>query len=258
MKRFAVLLIILLVSLSSCKKEPKKIDYIWTGQERISHLVPVCIVWYKKVPPPTDSWRPYKTFNQNDANDMREIILQLLKPEEKEPNPNLITEDKLSLIFYNGFPEKLTVREVYFEIKDQTFIGPTGKNNKLGQILLAKQEVRKHFYRPYSELGAGHYNEDFYRIMVMCETNHMEELKKIQEKTERELLILYKGNAEPNERSRLKEEWWGKIELEFAKYPEAYPDLNEIRHFKEDWWGKIQEDANRSRENTDQNQPATN
>ena len=174
MKRFTVLLIILSVLIPSCKKEPPKIDYIWTGQERISHLVPVCIVWYKKVPPPTDAWMPYKSFNQNDANDMREIILQLLRPEEKEPNPNLRTEDRLSLIFYNGFPEKLTVREVYFEIKDQTFIGPTGKSHKLGQILLGRQEVNKHFYYPYSELDASYYREDFPRIM---------EILKSQEKT---------------------------------------------------------------------------
>jgi len=253
--KYLLMPMFLLLFLSSCDKKPQPVDYVWTGQGGISQLVPVCIVWYKKVPPPTDAWRPYKTFNQNDANDMREIILQLLRPEEEEPNLGCLrTNDKLSLIFYNGLPEKLTVREVYFEIKDQIFIGPTGKSNKLEQILLAKQEVRKHFYHSYSELDAGHYNEDFYRMMVIRETNHMEELEKIKEKAERALSLLYRESADSNKIRQLKEEWWKKIELEFAKYPKAYPDLNEIRRFKEDWWGKVEEDANRSRENTDQNQ----
>ena len=184
---------------------------------------------------------------------MREIILQLLRPEEKEPNPGLRTNDKLSMIFYNGLPEKLTVREVYFEIKDKTFVGPVGKSVKLAKILSERQEVRSLFYYPYLDLGPGYYSEDFPRIMDMYETNLLEELKRIREEAERGLLILYRENADPNEIRQLKKEWWEKTELEYTKH--SWADLNEIRRFKEDWWGKIEENINRSRKNTGQNRP---
>jgi len=162
---------LLLVFLTSCNYEAKKTDYIWTGQEYIRNLTPACIIWYKKVPPPIDAWRPYKAFSQTDANDMRQIVLGLARPEEKDPNPNIESKNKLSLIFYNGFPEKLTVREVYFEIKDQTFIGPLGKSDTIAKILLERQEVRSLFYYPYKDLGAGHYLDNFERILQINESN---------------------------------------------------------------------------------------
>jgi hypothetical protein len=178
----------------SCKKGSKKASYIWAGQTDrwdIARIVPVCIVWYKKVPQLIDAWRPYKAFSQTDANEMREIILQLLRPEEKEPNPGLRTNDKLSMIFYNGLPEKLTVREVYFEIKDKTFIGPVGKSDKLAKILLGRQEVRRSFYYPYKDLGSDHYLEHFYRILESQEVAQKQAEKwkaekeaEIQKKTE--------------------------------------------------------------------------
>jgi len=183
MKRFKFLLSLVLIFSSSCTKESTKVNYIWTGQERITHFVPVCIVWYKQLPWTENVWKPYKAFSQADAEQMREIILQLSKPERKEPNPNLKTKDKLSLIFYNGLPEKLTVREVYFEIKDKTFIGPVGKSDELAKILLERQEVRSLFYYPYDELGAGHYNDDFERILQINESNQkLAEKRKAEEK----------------------------------------------------------------------------
>jgi DNA-binding XRE family transcriptional regulator len=165
MKQLIIVFMSLLVLLTSCKKEPPETSYTWTGQEWIRSLVPVCIVWYKQLPWAETVWEPYKCFSQADANDMRNIILLLTKPEKKEPNPNLKTKNKLSLIFYNGFPEKLTVREVYFEMQDQTFIGPLGKSEKLAKILLRRQEVRRSFYYPYKDLGSDHYLEHFYRLL---------------------------------------------------------------------------------------------
>lgn len=165
MKRLLISLLMLLVLMASCKEEPKKFDYTWTGQEEIRHYVPACIIWYKQVPPPLDAWRPYEAFSQTDANDMRNIILLLISPEKKEPNPNIKSKDKLSLIFYNGFPEELTVREVYFGIQDKTFIGPTGKSGKLAKILLEKEKVRSFFYYPYKGLGPSHYLDRWERIL---------------------------------------------------------------------------------------------
>lgn len=170
MKRITIPLIILLYFLSSCSKKPPEINYNWTGQEEIRHLVPTCIVWYKQVPPPIDAWKPYKAFSQADANEMRNIILLLTKPEDKDPNPNLKAKDKLSLIFYNGFPEELTVREVYFEIQNQTFIGPTGKTERLAKILIEKGEVRSRFYQPYKNLDPTHYHDSWERVLKAQES----------------------------------------------------------------------------------------
>jgi len=167
MKRLLISLLMLLVLMASCKEEPKKFDYTWTGQEEkgIRYFVPVCIVWYKQLLRVDPVWKPYKCFSQTDANDMRNIILRLTSPEKKEPNPNIKSKDKLSLIFYNGFPEELTVREVYFEIQDKTFIGPTGKSGKLAKILLEKEKVRSRFYYPYKNLGPTHYLDRWERIL---------------------------------------------------------------------------------------------
>ncbi len=188
-KQIFVLLIIGMVFIpSSCKKEPGKVSYTWTGQKSegdIAGLVPVCIIWYKYVQPPTDAWEPYKSFNQNNASEMREIILHLLKPEEKEMNPNLKTKDKLSLIFYNGIPEKLTVREVYFRIEDKTFIGPRGKSGKIAKILSEQQEVRSLFYYPFSDIGVDHYGDYFERILQSREL-HQKRAEKLKAEKEAE------------------------------------------------------------------------
>ena len=182
MKWFKFLLSLVLLFSSSCTKESPKVNYIWTGQERIRHFVPVCIVWYKQLPWAPPVWKPHKCFSQTDANDMRNIILLLTEPEKKEPNPNIRTKDKLSLIFYNGFPEKLTVREVYFEIQNKTFIGPIGRSEKLAKILLKRQNVRSLFYYPYSDLGAGHYLDDFERILQIKESHQkLAERRKVEE-----------------------------------------------------------------------------
>lgn len=96
-----------------------------------------------------------------------------------------------------------------------------------------------------------------YKDLMKLRNEHGIETNKIRKKATRNLFILYEENAEPNQISQLKEEWWKDIESEFAKYPEEYPDINKIRRYKEDWWGVIEEDAKHSLENTDQNQPQT-
>ncbi|MHC4476156.1 MAG: hypothetical protein ACYTEL_10950 [Planctomycetota bacterium] len=183
MKRDGILLVSLLLFLSSCGRKLPQVRHTWTGQEEIRPLVPACIIWHKQVPPPIDAWKPYKSFSQADAEQMREIILLLVTPENRQANADLKTEDKLSLIFYNGFPEKLTVRQVYFKIQDETFTGPLGQSAKLAKILLDKQEVRPTFYYPYTELGAVHYLDSFPRIQKSLEFRQ----KQIEErKAERE------------------------------------------------------------------------
>jgi hypothetical protein len=94
-----------------------------------------------------------------------------------------------------------------------------------------------------------------YKDLKKLYNAHFIEMGKIRKKTERNLLILYSENAEPNEIGRLKDEWWEDIESEFAKYPKEYPDINKIRRYKEDWWGVIEEETKKSLEKADQNQP---
>jgi hypothetical protein len=198
MKRFKVLLIFLTLFFSSCTKESQKVNYIWTGQEGISHFVPVCIVWYKQLPWAEIAWKPYKCFSQADAEKMRTIILRLTRPEKREPNPAMQSKDKLSLIFYNGFPEKLTVREVYFQIKEETFIGPLGKSDNLAKILLEKQEIRSGFYYPYKDLGAGHYHDYFERVLKSQESLRKQvERLKAEKEAESRKKIEEPNQAEP-------------------------------------------------------------
>lgn len=195
MKRLLISSLMLLALVASCKEKTKKVDYTWIGQEEIRHFVPVCIIWYKQLPWADPVWKPYKCFSQTDANDMRNIILLLTKPEDKDLNPNLKAKDKLSLIFYNGFPEELTVREVYFEIQDKTFIGPTGKSEKLTKILREKEEVRSRFYQPYKNLGPTHYHDSWERILKSQESLR-KQVERLKAEKEAEA---QKKIAEPNE-----------------------------------------------------------
>ena len=183
MKCFKSILIFLipLMFLSACTKKPPPANYVWTGQPEILNWVPVCIVWYKKAPDWAEgAWRPYKSFSQIEAHEMRKIIKLLAVPEIKDAIPNLKTEDKLSLIFYNGRPGSLTVREVYFEIKDKTFIGPLGKSDKLAEILFNQQEVPVVFYYPYNELGSMHYWDDFERILKIQQEQQIQAEKEAE------------------------------------------------------------------------------
>ena len=168
--KWCKILFLLLLFLSSCKKQEPKINYVWTGQESIRQDVPACIIWYKQISPSIDTWMPYKSFSQTEAELTREIILQLTAPEIKESNPELNTTDKLSLIFYNGFPEELKVREIFFELKNQTFIGPVGKSVVLAKILLERSQIRPSFYYPYKDLNPIHYRGDFERILKIDES----------------------------------------------------------------------------------------
>jgi hypothetical protein len=94
-----------------------------------------------------------------------------------------------------------------------------------------------------------------YKNLMRLRNERDIETEKIRKKTVRNLSILYRENAEPNKIIQLKEEWWRAIESEFAKYPKEYPDINKIRYYKEDWWVVIEEDAKKSLEKADQNQP---
>ncbi len=175
----------------------------------------------------------YWGYNEKDQPEIKQIVGFLVEAEETlcifKPRYELV------FLFKNGRTESIS-----FLLMGKTFIGEIGEkcvvSLPLGELLW------KYLPQPSSTDFPSYYK-------------HLEEMKKIKESTERELLILYRENADANEIRQLKEEWWDKIELEFKKYPKAYPDLNEVRCFKEDWWGKIEEDAKHSWENPDKNQP---
>jgi len=150
-----------LLFLPSCKEQ----NYEWNEQESIQHYVPACIIWYKYVSSPIFAWRPYKSFDQTDSKQMRKILLHLITMEKQDVNIDFIMRDKLSIIFYNGFPEELTIREINFDIEDGIFISPFGKSKKLGDIILHKEDILPQFYYPYKELDPSYYLDNFERIL---------------------------------------------------------------------------------------------
>jgi len=145
MKRLVFILVVLSVFLSSCEKRSEKVKE-WTGLNSISSrlMPPVCAVWYKPGPL---GWLPNKCFAQ--GAELREII-KLLRDEKESELPNALFDgtQKLSLIFYKGNPETLAVREFYFDLHNGTFVWAYGRSQKLGRILIEKEEWGSYYANP--------------------------------------------------------------------------------------------------------------
>jgi hypothetical protein len=134
------------VLMSSCKKEQERVKE-WTDITSISLrlMPPVCAVWYR---PGSLGWLPNKCFAQGD--EIREIIRLLRDEKESEiPNPMFKGTQKLSLIFYKGSPETLTVRELSFDLNNCTFIWAFGKSEKLGKLFTEKEVWGSYHTSPY-------------------------------------------------------------------------------------------------------------
>ena len=122
----------ILVFLTSCNYEAKKTDYIWTGQEYIRNLIPVCIVWYK---PGKTAWEVNKSWVIPDNIDEMNRIKELLTKTDKTI---VYTEGrhKLSLLFYDGYPENLKLWEASFDlVGKRSFLGSVGGSKELGELL---------------------------------------------------------------------------------------------------------------------------
>ncbi len=145
-----LLLITILFLISGCSQ---KISFTFDPEESgIQSRVPVQVIWYKKVKF-NGSWSPYKEVNQHQAKDMRNLILELLQNQKSYIATNN-SDNKLSILFYNGLPERLTVREIFFDPKTSEKI--TG--------FFVQEKINSTYYYPYEELSPDHYTEWFERL----------------------------------------------------------------------------------------------
>jgi hypothetical protein len=130
--------------LSSCEK-PRELVEEWKGQYTVPGLMPpVCAVWYRPGPL---GWLPYKCFAQ--ADELRNIMNVLIWEANSEiRTPDFASTYKLSLMFYKGTRETLAVREICFDLSNDTFVWPYGKSEKLGRILIEKEVWGDYYGRP--------------------------------------------------------------------------------------------------------------
>jgi hypothetical protein len=134
----------------------QKVNYTFLHAEpEMQSKVPVQIIWYKKIEF-NNAWKPYKELNQQQASDMRKVILYLIESKISSKDP-VQAKNKLSILFYNGYPEQLTVREVYFDISENIPMS-------LLKILEKQEQIESLYYYPYINLGPDHYTEYFERI----------------------------------------------------------------------------------------------
>jgi hypothetical protein len=153
LKKMTFVLIIGMVFLPSCEKKHRQPVRVWDGKYDTlgSWEYPVCIIWFRESA--RNLWTPYKAFDT--ADEIRNIINSIDRPDVNEPLPELRTRNKLTLIYYLGEPAFLRAVEVYFDVNDGVFIGPRGQSRNLGQMLLEKEESGLSRYRfhtpPYDE-----------------------------------------------------------------------------------------------------------
>lgn len=130
MKHLILLLIIVAVFMFSCQKGPGCL--LKDESAELKKLIPVCIVWYK---PGKTAWEVNKTWVIPDNIDEMNKIKEFLN---KADNTIVYTEGrhKLSLLFYDGYPENLKLLEVSFElVGKKSFLGSVGGSKELGELL---------------------------------------------------------------------------------------------------------------------------
>jgi hypothetical protein len=115
-----------LVFLSSCQRGP---SYLVTDNtEEIKNLTPACIIWYK---PGKTGCEVNKSWSQEDEmNKIKELLIKADKT-----MVYTVGEYKLSLIFYDGYPENLKLYEVRFTLTGKSFRGSIGSSKELGEFL---------------------------------------------------------------------------------------------------------------------------
>ena len=92
----------------------------------------MCIVWYK---PGKTAWEVNKSWVIPDNIDEMNRIKGLLIKADKG---FVYTEGrhKLSLLFYDGYPENLKLWEVSFDlVGKRSFLGSVGSSKELGELL---------------------------------------------------------------------------------------------------------------------------
>ncbi len=178
LKKLIFISIIGIILLPSCQKKRREHVTVWDGQDTAlsSSEYPVSIIWFKESA--RNLWTPYKGFNT--ADEIKNIINLIDRPEVNEPAPGLRTRNKLSLIYYLGEPAFLRAVEVYFDVNDGIFIGSRGKSQNLGQMLLTKEESGLSRYRFHTPP----YDEAFIKRAEESEQYLQSELRKLKAEKE--------------------------------------------------------------------------
>ena len=115
-----------MVFLSSCQRGP---SYLVTDNiKEIKNLTPACIVWYK---PGKTGFEVNKSWSKED--EMNKIKDFLIKADKTMVYT--VGEYKLSLMFYDGYPENLKLWEVSFTLVGNGFLSSVGSSKKLGKLL---------------------------------------------------------------------------------------------------------------------------
>ena len=115
-----------MIFLSSCQRGP---SYLVTDNTtKIKSLAPACIIWYK---PGKTGYEVNKSWSQEDEMDKIKNLLI------KADRVTVYTEGeyKLSLIFYDGYPENLKLWEVSFTLVGNSFVSSVGSSKELGKLL---------------------------------------------------------------------------------------------------------------------------
>jgi len=127
MKRLIFLILLVgMVFLSSCQRGP---SYLVTDNTtEIKNLTPACIIWYK---PGKTGCEVNKSWSQEDEmNKIKDLLI-------KADRVIVYTEGeyKLSLMFYDGYPENLKLWEVSFTLVGNGFLSSVGSSKELGKLL---------------------------------------------------------------------------------------------------------------------------
>jgi hypothetical protein len=138
-KNSAILIVPLLFLLSCAPKETHPLVSEWKGPHAdIRTMIPACIIWYKPGP---SGWVEYKKLCGTD--DLRQAINGLTEPDFEQAGTG--GEYKLSIVFYSDTADSLKVREVFFRLDGDTFVGPLGRSKSLGKVLLKAPDSRPYF-----------------------------------------------------------------------------------------------------------------
>jgi len=139
MKRLIFLILIGLVFLSSCQRGA---SYLVTDKTvEIKNLIPACIIWYK---PGQAGFEVNKSWSQED--EMGKIKELLIKADKTMVYTE--GENKLSLMFYDGYPENLKLWEVSFTLVGNSFLSSVGSSKELGKLLSKYKPEEKIFLTP--------------------------------------------------------------------------------------------------------------
>lgn len=166
--RFILGLTICLLFLGSCSPRETPIPIVSEWETATQPLVlygwesyspePVCMVWYRPVP--VIGWTGHKRLCSKE--DLTTALRGLQEPEIEQPCSG--GDQKLSIFFYDGRAEGLCVREVFFRLDSDTFVGPLGRSRMLGQLLINAPQSQP-FYAPIDQNAAARRAEEAQKKM---------------------------------------------------------------------------------------------